>query len=318
MDAPAPIRGEGADAVPFIALASGRFAGRDSVVVGVGSWSAESGPGDQAQYVTLERTDTGLDFTGWGDCQLSVALPPGRSQVEITAPPSGVDGATTTPAVMANERECVSGRDPSTYLGEPVVVESADRVVVTLSSETAIGRQNCQGNPSVSVTLDLDEPVGDRELLDGGVWPPRPILVANPTESSESPCPDGVYASSDFRLDPDNGEPLVVCRFEVDWDAESGGSRLLADTTVLSEAESAAVRDAFAAAPVQKKSDFRSCSEGPGEFFLVLAGDEVPLWVYNAECGDHGVLLDGGDRVDTREVTPELLDALGSPYGLLR
>lgn len=126
--------------------------------------------------------------------------------------------------------------------------------------------------------------------------------------------PDGGYANSDFRLDPDNGEPLVVCRFEVDWDGESGGSFLLAGTTMLSDGESAAVRDAVAATTEKQESKFRSCAQGPGEFFLVLAGEEVPLWVYNAECGDHGVLVDGGER----EVTPELLEALGSPYGLLR
>jgi hypothetical protein len=31
----------------------------------------------------------------------------------------------------------------------------------------------------VPVTLKLAEPIGDRELVDGGVWPPRPIAPPN-------------------------------------------------------------------------------------------------------------------------------------------
>ena len=163
---------------PWIALAAGTYGGRELVVLGVGRWSSASGPGDGAQELTLERTDTGLDETSWGDCQLRIALPSGRTQVELTAPDKGVDGTTTTPTVMANERECVSGRDPVPFLGAPEIVETAETITVTMSSESATGHQNCVGNPSVPVTLELAEPIGDRELVDGGVWPPRPIEVA--------------------------------------------------------------------------------------------------------------------------------------------
>jgi predicted small lipoprotein YifL len=169
MDAP--------DATPWIALAAGEYGDREVVILGVGSWSSEGGPGAGAQDVGLERTETGLKVTSWGDCQLSIDLPDGRTQVEITAPADGVDGGSTTPTVMANERECTSGRDPVPFLGAPEVIETAERVVVTMTSEASTGDQNCQGNPSVPVTLELAEPIGDRELVDGGVWPPRPIKV---------------------------------------------------------------------------------------------------------------------------------------------
>jgi hypothetical protein len=146
---------------------------------------------------------------------------------------------------------------------------------------------------------------------------PKPEPTEPPAE--ESVCPEGYFANSDFALDADNGEPMTICRMELTWEGESGGTHLLADTTELTEAESDAVRDALAAAPVMERSDFKDCRTGPGEFFLVRAGDAVPLWVYNGECGELTALtLAVNDDVVHHEVTPELLDALGSPYGLLR
>jgi hypothetical protein len=157
-------------------------------------------------------------------------------------------------------------------------------------------------------------------------WVPLPqelrkLPAAEPTEQpvEESPCPEGYFANSDFALDPDTGEPMTVCRMELTYEGESGGTHLLADTTELTPAESDAVRAAVEAAPVMDESPFKECREGPGEFFLVLAGDAVPLWVYNGECGELSALTaapDGG--VVFHRVTDELLDALGSPYGLLR
>lgn len=35
---------------------------------------------------------------------------------------------------------------------------------------------NCVGNPETAVTVELDEPLGDRELRDGLWYPPRPVL----------------------------------------------------------------------------------------------------------------------------------------------
>ncbi len=169
MDAP--------DAEPWIALAAGESAGSKLVILGVGPWSSETGPGDGAQSVALESTETGWKVTSWGDCQLHVALPAGRSQVEVTAPEGGVAGDTTRPTVLLNERDCTSARDPRPFLGEPELVETHDRVTVMVTSESLVGGADCPGNPSVEVQLKLAEPIGDRELVDGGTWPPHPIQV---------------------------------------------------------------------------------------------------------------------------------------------
>jgi hypothetical protein len=146
--------------------------------------------------------------------------------------------------------------------------------------------------------------------------PLRALSVSEPTDPpvAETACPDGKYANSDFALDPDNGGPMTVCRMELDWDGESGGSYLLTDTTELSQAESDSVRAALQAAPVQEQSVSLTCGQGRGEFFLVTAGDAVPLWVYNEQCGEMTAITADGSR----KPTAELLDALGSAYGPLQ
>jgi hypothetical protein len=174
IDAPEAIRQEGADKAPYIALAETN----DGYTLGTGTWSIE-GPGKDADIVGLERQGDGtLRASGWGDCELRVVLPPGRSPVVVNGPRGGVDPTTTEPVVMVNELDCTSGRDPVPFLGEPTVVEDDERVLVTMTSETMRGGADCQGNPSVPVTLHLDRPIGGRELLDGGTWPPTPLTVA--------------------------------------------------------------------------------------------------------------------------------------------
>lgn len=173
IDAPAAIQQGGADA-RYVVLA----VTDDEITLGVGEWTADGAQGD-AQVVTLEQTSDGLHASGWGDCHnLAVALPEGRSRVAVSAPKGGVDPSTTSLEMLVNEVECSSARDPRPYLGEPNVVETDDRVLVTIDSESVVGGADCQGNPPVPLTIELDEPIGERELLDAGTWPPTPIPVS--------------------------------------------------------------------------------------------------------------------------------------------
>lgn len=175
MDAPEAIREHGFEDVPYVVLAGDD----EEAVVGVGEWSVD-GPGAGGDYVQLQRKDADLHVTSWGDCRdLSVALPEGRAQVEVSAPKGGVDPAATEVTVLVNERQCSSARDPRPHLDEPVISEHDDRVLVTMSSQAIVGGAHCMGTAPVPVTLHLDEPLGDRELYDAGTWPPTPIKVAD-------------------------------------------------------------------------------------------------------------------------------------------
>jgi len=202
IDAPRAIQQQGADGASYIVLA----VTDDEVTLGVGRWTVD-GP-DGGQVLTLERSASGLRPAGWGDCRLlEVALPEGRSRVEVTAPRGGVDPSATSLVVVVNELQCASGRDPAPYLGRPLVVEEDDRVLVTMSSEEVVGGADCQGNPHVPVTLDLDEPLGDRQLFDAGTWPPTPIRVAAADEGWQTVAQDDARAD----LPPDWRE--VDCDF---------------------------------------------------------------------------------------------------------
>ena len=278
-DEPRSILEQGADA-PYIVLA----VGGGEVTVGVGPWTVE-GP-DGAGTVTLERTAEGLRPTSWGDChQLAVVLPEGRSRVAVTAPRGGVDPSATSPQVLVNEVQCASGRDPAPYLGRPLVDEQEDRVLVTMSSEEVVGDATCQGNPSVPVTLELDEPLGDRQLLDAGTWPPTPIRVA----------------AADAALDGWHAVEVEGVRFELpphwdELDCPAYTHHFGPGTGRCGEGDYVTFYPEATFDPAM----------GPGE---ILEGEEdgTTLWIGYAIVGDWAVVV----RTQERRLTQEILATVG-------
>jgi hypothetical protein len=60
-----------------------------------------------------------------------------------------------------------SGGEPRPVL-PPTITRDEDRVVVTFSVEPLPpGNYNCQGNPGEPYTVNLGEPIGSREVVDG-------------------------------------------------------------------------------------------------------------------------------------------------------
>jgi hypothetical protein len=145
-----------------------------SVTIATGEWD-ERGPGEDGQVVGLERRGDGWRAAGWSDCaSLAPVIETGLQWVEIHAP-GDLDTSSTELAVSVNEVACTSGRDPRPFLREPRVVEDRESVTVYWTSEAPQGVGTCVGNRPVSQMLHLDEPLGDRVLLDGSRWPARPI-----------------------------------------------------------------------------------------------------------------------------------------------
>lgn len=139
---------------------------------------------------------------------------------------------------------------------------------------------------------------------------------AHRTEVQDSRgCPSGVYANTDFSGPDVVHGPITVCRYAGNpGNAEPG--YWLAQSTTLSTAQSAAVRDAVAAAPAGRLP-FTRC-EGESEFYLLTAGDGVYAFVHNARCGEHQVMTAGEGGTVLHHPTERLLGLLGSPYGDLR
>jgi hypothetical protein len=128
-------------------------------------------------------------------------------------------------------------------------------------------------------------------------------------------CVSGVYANTDFSGPDQVRGPLTVCRYTGNpGDGEPGW--WLAQSTTLSAAQSAAVREAVAAAPTGRTT-FTRCQDD-AEFYLLTAGDGVYAFVYNARCGEHQVITAGDGDLVFHQPTGRLLELLGSPYGDLR
>ncbi|WKN49877.1 hypothetical protein [Nocardioides sp. Arc9.136] len=146
-----------------------------TLVVGIGRWTEQGPATDGAFVLELRSTGGGWSAEGWGDCGLRPLLPDGASWARVERYRST---GPTSLAVEVSEVECTSGRAPDPFLREPAVVETAESVVLTWTSTPAEGGQRCPGNPWTTVLVELAEPLGSREVLDGSVHPPRRLTEA--------------------------------------------------------------------------------------------------------------------------------------------
>ena len=99
---------------------------------------------------------------------------PGQTTVAAWRVQGTLDPAATRLPLLVQERECASGQSAEGRIERPDVEYRSDAVIVTVRVRDLGGDQDCPGNPDTPFVLRLDEPVGDRELLDGGKRPPAP------------------------------------------------------------------------------------------------------------------------------------------------
>ncbi len=117
---------------------------------------------------------------GWGSsggaCKPEVALPEGLNLVAARLDPAALPSpADTTISLLVTEWACASGREMGDDLLDPQIVETETSVLVAFAAVASPLLDECPGNPSTAVTIELQTPLGDRELLDGLHLPPRPI-----------------------------------------------------------------------------------------------------------------------------------------------
>jgi hypothetical protein len=126
-----------------------------------------------AMYV--EREGDAWGFGGYSDdCRPRPLITHGMGSSEwrIDADSPPVPGSSTFP-VEVMERECASGRPADGRIADPIVDYGEDAITITVPVRRVEGDATCPGNPWTPFVLELDEPVGDRLLLDGGPWPPE-------------------------------------------------------------------------------------------------------------------------------------------------
>lgn len=127
-----------------------------------------SGP-DGPNYVdaTFRMQEGAWRPSGWGGCNFLVDAP-GLGPAEVGLDPDRpIDRSSTEVPVLINELACASGNPPSDREVVPVVIETDDTVTLVVLVAPVEGFAECPSNPSHPITVTLDRPLGDRQLIDG-------------------------------------------------------------------------------------------------------------------------------------------------------
>jgi hypothetical protein len=132
----------------------------------------------------------GWQVAGSGGCQLMAVPPAGYGPATWGLDPSVPYSASATQvSVMVQELACDSGQSAEGRIAAHVDY-SATAVTVTVFVRSLSGAQTC---PLVLNTppyvLHLDQPVGSRDLLDGGSWPPPTIATGGHVVVVPTPTP---------------------------------------------------------------------------------------------------------------------------------
>jgi hypothetical protein len=148
---------------------------------GVISWTA-SGTGslNRVSIGILEPSDERLaelaERYGADRICFEIERTPTADDAEVApwepAPDADLTPAATSIEVLVNERACASGTSAEGRIAPPTVEYGPDTVTITLAVIPVTGGADCPGNPDTPFTVELDEPLGDRTLLDGGTSPP--------------------------------------------------------------------------------------------------------------------------------------------------
>jgi hypothetical protein len=111
---------------------------------------------------------------GWGGCRPEIVLE-GLNLATWTldpdVPPLGADA--TTFAALVTERTCTGGKAMGARLQPPSITYGQTAILVVFAARPLEGDSfDCPSNPSTRVVVQLREPLGKRQLLDAGFFPP--------------------------------------------------------------------------------------------------------------------------------------------------
>lgn len=130
-------------------------------------------PARHPTLMTFTRRHGRWSWEGSGDCVIR-AYRHGLSAVGWRVAPNTTipEDATEVP-VLVQEENCSSGRVATGRIEAPWVFYGRRRIVVTYFVTPLKGAQTCQSSPPTATTLVLEEPRGERKIVDGGPLPRR-------------------------------------------------------------------------------------------------------------------------------------------------
>ncbi|MEU4388622.1 hypothetical protein [Promicromonospora sp. NPDC023805] len=133
----------------------------------------------------VDQTEDGGE--GWqlwqqSDCALRYDLGDLGSAVVALDPDNPPDPASSQVHLLVTEFACASGELSEGRVTLERLVEHEDRVELVVGVEALPGVQTCQSHPPTPFTVELDEPLGDRTLVDAAVYPERELAAAASAE----------------------------------------------------------------------------------------------------------------------------------------
>lgn len=141
---------------------------------------AEFGAGrlpDEMEFISVERQRGKWKFTGYsGRCEPS-SIRRGLSAITWSLSPNQPQLNRTTSSILVylGPSECSGGRPAAPRLQKPEFREQNGALLMSLwLRPLPPGFYTCQGISEPPVRIKLPERLGQRRLLDGGTYPPRP------------------------------------------------------------------------------------------------------------------------------------------------
>ncbi|MFD6140588.1 hypothetical protein [Promicromonospora sp. NPDC060271] len=129
----------------------------------------------------VDQTEDGGE--GWqlwqrGDCALRYDLGDLGSAIVALDPDNPPDPESSQVHLLATEVACAGGKPADGRVAVARLVEHEDRVELVVGVEVPPGVQTCQSNPPTPFTVELDEPLGTRALVDAAVYPERELAAS--------------------------------------------------------------------------------------------------------------------------------------------
>lgn len=146
-------------------------------------WMADG----RVMTATMNRSDEGWSYSAHAECEPELAFDDGLEAAEwsLSGPAPGPD-ATSIELQVQPALGCSGDIAVEDRLAAPVVDYRDDAVLIAPRLRPLPpGMYDCQGSPPAQQRVELTEPLGDRQLLDGRWYPARPALPALPAPPDE-------------------------------------------------------------------------------------------------------------------------------------
>lgn len=137
---------------------------------------ARLAPERESPFGSVRMQANGADwaFVGGGDCRPEVLLE-GQMAATWILPPNrpAPDRSTVEFIVLATDSGCTGGEPVGTRLLPPSITYTEHEVLIVFAARPrGEGGGTCQSKPPTEAVVRLREPLGDRRLVDAGVFPP--------------------------------------------------------------------------------------------------------------------------------------------------